>query len=56
MDYEKLKEALKLINKTCEDYADCAICPLGNNDEDCLIQSQPNDWNIADKQIVRLMI
>ena len=56
MGYEKLTEALKLISETCEEYSDCATCPLGTNDSDCLIQNQPNDWKISDKQIIRLMI
>ena len=53
---EELTKALELIKKTCMDYDNCAICLLGSKDEDCLIlQSEPNDWKIANKQIVRLL-
>ena len=55
MDYGNLKEALELISKTCREVGDCGICPFGNNDEDCLIQRQPDEWDIPKTQIIRLL-
>lgn len=55
MDYKELTEALRLIKKTCETNADCGICPFVNNDEDCLIQSRPDEWGIPETQIIRLL-
>ena len=56
MDYEKLTEALKLISKTCEESEDCYECPLGNSNGECLISEEnPQNWEIVDKQVVRLL-
>ena len=56
MDYEKLKEALVLIKEICKDCSNCDVCPLGDNNENCLIQdNRPTHWDIADKQVVRLL-
>lgn len=55
MNIDELIKALELISKTCEEVGDCGICPFGNNDEDCLIQRQPDEWDIPKTQIIRLL-
>ena len=56
MNYEELTEALKLISKTCGENDDCSICPLGDSNGECLISEEnPQNWEIVDKQVVRLM-
>ena len=56
MDYGKLIEALKLISEVCKDYSNCYDCPLGNSNGECLISEEnPHNWDIVDKQVVRLL-
>lgn len=56
MDYEKLKEALNLIKKTCGD-SSCHTCPLGHSCGICLLTDvSPVNWDITDKQATRLLV
>lgn len=54
---EELIKALKLIKVTCEEQEDCRDCPLGCQDDDCLINGcLPGEWNIADEPIVIIRV
>lgn len=48
-DYEKLENALKLIQNVCKDVVSCEFCPFGNNNGECFItKSNPCGWTFAD--------
>ena len=57
MDYGKLTEALVLLKKTCVDNEDCYKCPLGDSNGECKINEEsPSNWDIPEKQIIRLLV
>ena len=60
MDYEKIYEALRLIQETCSGNTGvdcCQKCPLGREDGTCHITGRiPENWNIKKPDsVIRLM-
>ncbi|MCI6278081.1 MAG: hypothetical protein MR639_15390 [Clostridium sp.] len=54
---EELINALKVIKKTCDDQKRCTECPLSKGDDDCLlIMTSPDQWNIQDKPIQKVIL
>ena len=44
---EKLLNALNYIQSVCHKYDDCANCPMGDKDGDCLLRKcDPFNWEI----------
>lgn len=56
-NYEKLENALRLIQNVCKDIASCEFCPFGNNKGECFItENIPSEWRITSPEsIIRLM-
>ena len=57
LNYEKLENALRLIQNICKDIASCEFCPFGNNNGECFItENIPSEWRITSPEsIIRLM-
>ena len=57
MNIDEVLKALELIKKTCEEQAGCDTCPFGNTDGGCKINEEnPSNWDIPEKQIIRLLV
>lgn len=37
----RLVEALKLIKEVCKQYDECSLCPMGDEDCECILESKP---------------
>lgn len=57
MNYHDLMSALELIQNVCKAQNHCDVCPLGNEEGDCLItETPPGGWHLIEpKTIVRIM-
>lgn len=49
-----LIEALKVIKNVCKQYDQCSLCPMGNKDNDCILESEPpTSYIITEEDIWR---
>lgn len=58
IDYEKLLDALKIIQDECAKYKVCTDCPffVQSDDNNCGILSRsPDKWKLKKVQVVRLI-
>lgn len=55
VEEKKIIEALETLKKLCEESEDCSKCPVGTNDECCMIKDMdiwPEDYKIRSSRLL----